>query len=156
MPGILQVTAVTTLTITTPPIASNITYGQTLVSSVLTGGTAMYNGTTVPGTFAWTNPTFAPPGGTNTYSVTFTASSSNYKNMPTTPVSVTVLKADPTIATEPTAAHISVGQPLSASGLSGGAATFNGTTVNGTFSWTTSSARSHSRGYVYRERDLYA
>ena len=122
----MQVTAGTSLTIATLPTASNITYGQTLASSVLTGGTATFNGTVVPGTFAWTTPATAPPGGTNSYSVTFTASSSSNYNTPTAMVSVTVLKADPTIATLPTAAAISVGQALSASGFTGGTATFNG------------------------------
>ena len=138
VPGIMQVTAGTSLTIETLPTASNITYGQTLVSSVLTGGTAFFNGTSVTGTFAWAAPTTAPPGGTNSYSVTFTANSSSNYNIPTAMVSVTVLKADPAIATTlPTAAAISVGQALSASGFTGGSATFNGTNVPGQFAWTT-------------------
>ena len=48
----------TTPTITTLPTAGAITYGQTLASSVLTGGAG-----SVAGTFAWTTPTTAPLAG---------------------------------------------------------------------------------------------
>ena len=45
-----------------------ITYGQTLASSTLTGGTA-----SIPaGSFTWTTPTTAPGAGTASQSVTFT------------------------------------------------------------------------------------
>jgi phospholipase C len=48
------------------PKASLITYGQTLASSTLTGGTA-----STSGTFAWTTPSAVPPTGSDSESVTF-------------------------------------------------------------------------------------
>jgi hypothetical protein len=74
-----------TPTITTPPAATEITYGQTLASSTLSGGAA-----SVPGTFAFTDPAIAPPAGTASHGVTFTpADLDNYQSA-TTSVSVTV------------------------------------------------------------------
>lgn len=49
------------------PSASNLTYGQSLGQSVLSGGSA-----NVPGTFAFTNPTVTPNAGIYSASVTFT------------------------------------------------------------------------------------
>ena len=60
----VTVNSKTTPTFSTLPTASAITYGQTLASSVLTGGAATAGGTPVAGTFAWTNPTTAPIAGT--------------------------------------------------------------------------------------------
>ena len=138
VPGALTVTAGASLTIATLPTASTIAFGQTLASSLLTGGTATYNSNPVTGTFTWTTSTTAPPGGTNSYSVTFTPTTNpGSYNTATALVSVTVLPATPTIATPPTAAPISVGQQLSASLLTGGTVTFEGNTVTGTFTWTT-------------------
>src|ERR1700677_3535522 len=48
-----------TPTVTTWPTASAITYGQTLASSTLSGGSA-----SVGGAFSWTTPTTLPSGGT--------------------------------------------------------------------------------------------
>ena len=63
-------------TIATNPVASAITYGQTLAASSLTGAT-----TSVPGTFAFTSPA-TPDAGTTSYSVTFTPSDSvNYNSV---------------------------------------------------------------------------
>jgi hypothetical protein len=53
--------------VSTWPTASAITVGQTLASSTLTGGVA-----SVPGSFAFTTSTTAPPSGTSSQSVTFT------------------------------------------------------------------------------------
>jgi hypothetical protein len=53
--------------VTVWPTASAITYGKTLASSKLTGGTA-----SVAGSFAWTKPSTVPAKGTSSYSVTFT------------------------------------------------------------------------------------
>ncbi len=61
-----------TPTVTAWPTASAIAPGKTLASSTLAGGTASYNGTTVPGTFAWTTPATIPAAGTDVESVTFT------------------------------------------------------------------------------------
>jgi len=77
-----------TPTITAAPTASSITYGQTLASSSLTGGTA-----SVAGTFAFTNTGVAPALGTSTQSVTFTPTDTTNYNSVTTNVSVNVGKA---------------------------------------------------------------
>ena len=128
----VTVNSKTTPTITTLPTASAITYGQTLASSMLTGGTA-----SVAGTFAWTTPTTAPGAGTPSESVTFTPTDTTDYNTVTGTVTVTVSKATPTVTTLPTASAISVGQTLAASTLTGGTATSGGTPVPGTFAWTT-------------------
>lgn len=74
-----------TPTITTPPTASDITFGQTLTDSILTGGAA-----SVSGTFTFTTPSTAPAVGTASQGVTFTpADTANYNNATTT-ASVTV------------------------------------------------------------------
>jgi hypothetical protein len=71
--------------ITTPPSATEITSGQTLASSTLSGGAA-----SVPGTFAFTAPATAPPVGTAAQSVTFTPADADNYQTATTSVSVTV------------------------------------------------------------------
>ncbi len=68
-----------TPTITTAPNATDITFGQTLASSTLSGGTA---GT--GGTFAFTLPSTAPNAGTANQPVTFTPTDvANYNTVPT-------------------------------------------------------------------------
>jgi hypothetical protein len=81
-----------TPTITTAPIATAITYGQTLASSTLSGGTA-----SVAGAFAFTSPSTAPNAGTANQSVTFTPTDNTNYNTTTTNVSVSVNKANQTI-----------------------------------------------------------
>jgi RHS repeat-associated protein len=66
-----------TPTVSAWPTASGITYGQTLASSTLSGGTA-----SVAGTFAWTTPTTAPGVGTAPQSVTFTPTDTTDYNTP--------------------------------------------------------------------------
>jgi hypothetical protein len=73
------------------PAASAITYGQTLASSTLTGGTG-----SVPGSFAFTTPATTPGVGAATQSVTFTPADSTDYSSVTGTVSVTVNKATPT------------------------------------------------------------
>ncbi len=116
-----------TPSITAWPAASGISYGQTLASSTLSGGTA-----SVAGSFAWTTPTTAPGAGTQLESVTFTPSDATDYNPVTGSVSVTVSKATPSITAWPTASGISYGQTLASSTLSGGTAS-----VAGSFAWTT-------------------
>ena len=116
-------------TVTAWPAASAITYGQTLASSTLSGGSA-----TVAGGFAFTTPSTAPTAGTALQSVTFTpADLVDYTTIVST-VSVTVNKATPTILIAPTASNITYGQTLASSTLSGGSAT-----VAGGFAFTTPS-----------------
>ncbi|NBT49052.1 MAG: hypothetical protein EBT07_14780, partial [Actinobacteria bacterium] len=72
-------------TISVAPTASAITYGQTLASSTLTGGTA-----STPGMYAFTTSSTAPSAGTANQAVTFTpADAANYNTASTT-ASVTV------------------------------------------------------------------
>jgi hypothetical protein len=74
-----------TPTISVAPTASAITYGQTLGSSVLSGGTA-----STAGTYAFTTPSTAPNAGTASQNVTFTPTETANYNTATTTVSVTV------------------------------------------------------------------
>ena len=115
--------------VTTWPTASAITYGQTLASSTLSGGSA-----TPAGSFAFTTPSTAPDIGTAAQSVTYTPTDTANYNTAQSTVSVTVNKATPTITTPPTASIIFVGDSLANSTLSGGAAS-----VDGTFAFTTPS-----------------
>jgi YVTN family beta-propeller protein len=108
------------------PTASTITYGQTLASSTLRGGSSSQ-----PGTFTWTTPATVPSTGTASYGVTFTPTDTTNYNTATSTVSVTVNKATATI-TWPTASSVTYGQTLAASTLSGGTST-----PAGTFAWTT-------------------
>jgi len=118
-----------TPSITAAPTASAITYGQSLSSSSLSGGSA-----SVAGTFSFTTPSTTPSTGSSSHSVTFTPTSTANYNTATTTVSVTVNKANPSITTPPTASAITHGQSLSSSSLSGGSAT-----VSGGFAFTTPS-----------------
>jgi hypothetical protein len=81
-----------TPTITTPPTASAIFYGQTLANSSLNNGAA-----SVPGNFAFTTPSTAPGVGTANQSATFTPTDTANYNPVVFDVSVTVNKADQTI-----------------------------------------------------------
>lgn len=115
-----------TPTVTVWPTASAITYGQTLTSSVLTGGTA-----SVAGTFAFTTPSTAPGAGNALQGVTFTPTDSADYAPATGTVSVTVNKATPTVSVWPVASSIVYNQTLASSILTGGTAS-----IAGTFSWT--------------------
>ena len=86
-----------TPTISTPPTASAINYGQTLASSTLTGGSAVSGATSVPGNFTFTTPSTAPGPGTAAQSVTFTPTATADYTSVTGTVNVTVNKARPTV-----------------------------------------------------------
>ena len=130
VPGSVSVTvSAATPSVTAWPAAGGITYGQTLASSTLTGGTA-----STAGTFAWTTPATAPAPGTLSESVTFTPSNLTDYTVVVGATTVTVSKATPTVSAWPTASAITFGQTLASSTLSGGAAS-----VAGTFAWTTPS-----------------
>jgi hypothetical protein len=112
--------------ITTPPTASLIYSGQTLASSILSGGVASINGT-----YAFTSPSTAPPIGNATHSVTFTPN--DLTNWNTTTTSVTVQ-----VSPEPPAAPVvsdsiisaTVGQNLTASvNATNGPISYNSTTA---------------------------
>jgi autotransporter-associated beta strand protein len=78
--------------VNTPPTASDITDGQSLASSILTGGTANPSA----GSFAFTTPSYKPAVGTSSQSVTFTPTDTANYNAATTSVSVTVKSNGPT------------------------------------------------------------
>jgi hypothetical protein len=88
-----------TPTITQPPTASDITSGQTLLSSRLNGGTASVEAASVSGTFAFTTPSAIPAVGTSSQSVTFTPSDSANYDTATSSVSVKVNPAGSTYKT---------------------------------------------------------
>ena len=103
------------------PTVSDITYGQTLAASTLTGGEA-----SVPGTFAFTMPYVSPGAGTYAAGVTFTPTDGvNYTTVSGT-VSVTISKATPSVSRWPMASTIAYGQTLEASTLTGGEASVYG------------------------------
>ncbi len=114
-------------TVNTWPSASDITYGQTLASSTLSGGDA-----TPAGTFAWITPSTSPATGTSSQDVRFTPTDSTNYNTVDGTVNVTVNQATPTVSSWPTASAITYGDTLADSTLSGGAAS-----VAGSFAFTT-------------------
>src|SRR5882724_10950574 len=121
------------------PVATAISYGQTLAGSGLSGGAATNanNNVSVSGSFAFTTPGIAPLAGSTNVSVTFTPTDTADYNAATATVSVSVSKATPVLSA-PVATAISYGQTLAGSGLSGGAATNanNNVSVSGSFAFT--------------------
>jgi DNA/RNA endonuclease G (NUC1) len=76
--------------ISTPPLASGLTEGQTLLAAMLSGGSATYGGVAVFGSFAWSLPSTQPAVGPSSQLVTFTPDdTSNYQAV-TFSVNVTV------------------------------------------------------------------
>lgn len=110
-----------TPTVSAWPTASAIAYGQALSASTLSGGSA-----SVPGTFAFVSPSTVPPLGAYAAAVRFIPSDSNNQNTVDGSISVSVVKATPTVSAWPTASAIVYGQALSASTLSGGTASVPG------------------------------
>jgi Glycoside hydrolase family 44 len=109
VPGQVSVTVnKATPTVSAWPTASAITYGQTLASSTLSGGSAA-----VGGTFAWTAPTIEPSGGTPSESVTFTPTDTTDYTTVAGSVIVTVNTAGPTVTVTPGSSSIAVTSPLS-------------------------------------------
>jgi hypothetical protein len=109
-------------TILSVPTASTITYGQTLASSSLTGGSS-----TPTGMFTFTAPTTTPSAGVATHGITFTPSDITNYNTATTTVTVAVNKATPSVTLAPSASPIRLGQTLASSLLSSGSASVPGT-----------------------------
>jgi hypothetical protein len=127
------------------PTASNITYGQTLSRSNLSGGYACPTTCTpsnhVSGNWAWTSSDEAsstiPHVGVPAPSVTFTPTNTNYA-VATGTVSVSVLPVAPTVTAWPTVGSIFTPSTLAAAtDFSGGTATgLADATVDGAFGWT--------------------
>jgi hypothetical protein len=135
-----------TPTVTTWPTASPITYGQTLVSSALSGGVG-----SVAGTFTWSDSGIMPSVGTTSYSVTFTptdtADYNTISNTVSVTVNATVNNAPPTVTvSSPGIAYGTSMATLTASiayigsTAPSGAVTFtvNGTTYSGSCTVTSS------------------
>jgi len=135
----VQITNVSaTVSVSSAPAATTITYGQTLASSTLSGGFVTNSaGVAVAGSFAWTLPGNAPAAGASSQPATFTPANSSY-NATTFAVNVLVNKQTPTL-TAPTVTTITYGQTLASATLSGGTATngVNNTSVAGVFAFTT-------------------
>jgi len=115
-------------TVRTWPTASTITYGQALTASNLRGGSA-----NTAGTFGWTSSIIQPNAGSAVpESVTFTpTNTTQYSAITNSNINITVNQAATSVSLWPTAAGISSPSPLSASNLSGGTAS-----QDGTFGWT--------------------
>jgi hypothetical protein len=129
-----------TSTVSAWPMASAITYGQTLASSTLSGGTA-----SVTGTFAWTDATPTPSSaGTSSYSVTFTPTDTNTYTTVSNTVSVTVNKAMPTLAWS-NPADITYGTTLSATQLNASATGVSGS-LAGAFAYSPASGATLNAG----------
>ncbi len=97
------------------PEASDITYGQTLSNSELTGGQF-----SITGTFQWTDPTLRPDAGTQKYSVSFVPDDTSLSDI-LLEASVTVNKATQTVEWEQDLSNMYVGDTvmLDASATSG-------------------------------------
>ena len=127
----------TSPTITTPPTASPLVFGEPISYSTLSGGVA-----SVEGTFAFTYPNAMAFAGTPSHSWTFTPTNTMFYNTVTGTVKVTVTKATPIITNQPTASSLLEYDALAYSTLSGGvasSATLDGgdmTPLAGTFEFT--------------------
>jgi hypothetical protein len=108
--------------VNTWPTASDITYGDTLADSTLSGGN-----TTVPGTFSFDAPGTAPDAGSAMYDATFTPTDTANYNTVSGSINVMTMKADPVISQWPSASDITYGQVIGNSTLSGGSAGVAGT-----------------------------
>jgi hypothetical protein len=87
--------------VVTWPIATDITYGQTISSSALSGGSASSFGVAVPGTFVWNTPALMPVSGTHNFMVTFTPEDTdNYEVISNGSVQLLVNKKDLFIAAD--------------------------------------------------------
>lgn len=137
----------------TEPIASTITFGQTLGESVLTGGEA-----NVPGTFAWLFPETLPEAGTDEYEVVFTPDDSVNYEQSLTLVALTVempaiIPEEPEITHLPEPTAIYYTHPLSESQLLNAAAA-----VEGTFAWakpdTILPVGTHAMNVVFTPEDM--
>ena len=140
-PVFTQVVNQATPTVSAWPTAGSITYGQTLASSTLTGGTA-----SVGGTFGWTTSSTSPGAGTPSYSVTFTPSNTTDYGSVTGQVSLTVNKAALKVTANSASRLYGVANPAFTASYSG---FVNGDTsgvLSGSPSLTTTATASSSMG----------
>jgi hypothetical protein len=146
-------TSKATPTIATAPTASDITDGQTLASSNLTGGLA-----STSGTFAFTTPGTSPAVGTANQDVTFTPTDTDNYNTATTTVSVTVSSgSDPLFAangTGPAITYAAGAANIAFTGLPGRTYGIERSTTMAPGSWTqinTVTAAAVSGAATYRD-----
>ena len=122
----------------TLPAASDITYGQTLADSILTGGGVEG----IDGTWAWADASIRPDRYDNadysdlfTYAVIFTPTDPSYATI-TEQVTLKLNAAVPAVTAAPIDGTISYGQSLSDLPLTGGKATgVSGEELTGTWAW---------------------
>lgn len=140
--GTLMVLKITP-TITTAPSASDITYGQTLASSTLSGGAG-----SVDGSFDWTTPTTVPSVGTASYSVTFTPTdTTDYKTITTTAtVTVSDTFAGFSVTGVPAHAEPGTAYTVTVTAVGNSGATYTGFTGMVTLSASTPANASFSPG----------
>ena len=159
-----QLTGTATITVvkatpdTEAPEAAAVTYhpAGTLGSVGLNGGGAAWtvggSAVTVEGTWGWKEPSAIPAVKNSGYTAVFTPKdTANYDTVERT-VAVTVAKAEPYIATPPTAAQITYGDALDASALTGGTVQYSssdGTAVTGSFAWKDGSIKPDSGSAAY-------
>jgi autotransporter-associated beta strand protein len=131
-----------TPSITAAPTASAITFGQTLASSTLSGGTA-----SVAGSFAFTTSSTAPNAGTAAQGVTFTPTDTANYNTTTTTVNVTVSAAS--LTSNQITLSSTNGINYTVSGPSGSTfdITYAGRTTNGLTNTYSSSVAPTGAGY---------
>ena len=140
------------------PTSSAITYGQTLSSATLSGGSAISGNTSVPGSFTFTNPATVPTAGAQSESVTFSPADPAAYNSVISNINVQVNQATPAV-TWPAASAITFGQTLASSTLSGGSAIspITNASVPGNFSFTTpptTPAATGSQSVTFTPADL--
>ena len=123
-----------------------LTYGEK-ISKLTLGNTVFVEAGTdnmVEGILSWSNPDEIPAAGTTQAGWVFKpADSRHYAELTGTAI-ITVAKATPVIAENPTATALTYGQKLSDSTLTGGKVTYktaDGTEVAGTFAWKNSSIK---------------
>ena len=115
-------------------------YGEK-ISKLTLGNTVFVEAGTddvIEGILSWSNPDEIPAAGTTQAGWVFKPADSTHYAELTGTAAITVAKATPVIAENPTATALTYGQKLSDSTLTGGKATYktaDGTEVAGTFAW---------------------
>ena len=123
-----------------------LTYGEK-VSKLTLGNTVFVEAGTddvIEGILSWSNPDEIPAAGTTQAGWVFKPADSTHYAELTGTAAITVAKATPVIAENPTATALTYGQKLSDSTLTGGKVTYktaDGTEVAGTFAWKNSSIK---------------
>jgi hypothetical protein len=112
--------------ITWPSAASELTYGQKLSESALTGGKVTVGEAELHGTFGFEDPDSELGAGEHEVGVKFVPIETKYAAITGGTVNVTVHKATPFVETWPTSSKLTYGQKLKESTLIGGIANIPG------------------------------